>query len=164
MRALLLSLVALSLLGCPEAEKDSTAAPARAMTSALLPPGAHRASQSAALTKPRVVSQTATPGLGPLAPDDHPTPSLIGLTQATSAVLESPSDRDEFLIWLPPGWPLSAEAHGYGEVWLELLDERGRLLARGTGKLSYLVTVHGTYTIRVGAVSGQGLHYTLVTR
>ncbi|MBL4850609.1 MAG: hypothetical protein JKY65_34255 [Planctomycetes bacterium] len=164
MRALLLSLVALSLLGCPDGAKDSTAAPARALTSALLPPKAQSLAPGAALTKPRVAPQTAVAGQGPLAPDDHSTPLAIGLFQAESAVLENPTDRDEFEIWLPVGYLLHAEVHSYGEVRLELLDDRGRLLADGTRGLSHSVAVSGTYTLRASAVSGQGLHYTIVTR
>lgn len=169
MRRLLLVLSAFCLLGCPgrgtgDAGKtgDTTAAPARAMTSALFPPRTQ--SLQPALAKPKLKPQTLLPGQGIPAPDDHPQRAALGLTEELSAVLESPTDRDEFALWLPVGYPLEAEVHSYGEVSLELLDPQGRPLARGLRSLSHHVQVTGIYTLRASSIAGQGLHYTIVTR
>jgi len=165
MRGLLLTLSALLLLGCPlqgsSKTSDSTAAPARGVTSALLPP--RTSLQQTAVTKPKVKPQTVLPGQGPVAPDDHVEALPLALTAAVGAVLESPSDRDEFALWLPAGYPLQVEVHSYGEVHLELLDPQRRPLARGRS-FSHQPRATGVYFVRASSETAHGLHYTIVTR
>jgi hypothetical protein len=171
MRGLLLTISALLLLGCPlqgsGASKDpaqdsaQTAAPARGVTSALLPP--QTGLQSAAVTKPKIVTQTVLPGQGPVAPNSPAQVLPLTLTEAKGAVLQSPSDRAEFAIWLPAGYPLQVEVHSYGEVQLELLDPQRRPLASGKSFAHYPQAT-GVHFVRASSKTAHGLHYTIVTR
>mgnify|MGYP003679289226 FL=1 len=165
MRGLLLTFFALLLLGCPlqgsSKTSGTTAAPARGMTSALLPPQASL--QQAAVAKPKVKPLTVLPGQGPVAPDDHVQAVPLALTQALGAVLESASDRDEFALLLPAGYPLQLEVHSYGEVHLELLDPQRRPLASGRS-VSHQAQTTGVYFVRASSQTAHGLHYTIVTR
>lgn len=164
MRGLLLTITALLLLGCPRAERgqesEQTAAPARGVTSALLPP---QTGVQSALTKPKVKPQTVLPGQGPVAPDGPFQAVPLALTEAKGAVLQSPSDRGEFALWLPAGYPLEVEVHSFGEVELQLLDPQRRPLARGKS-FAHQPRQTGVYFVRASSETAHGLHYTIVTR
>lgn len=160
-----LSLCALSFLGCPQAPSSgTTAAPARG-AAALLPPRIQAASSTPPVRK--VVAQTVLPGLGEVAPGDLPSAEAVALRlggEPGQGVIEGPSDRDEFTLWVPAGHSLEVEAHCYGEVLLDLRDPQGALLASGSRSLSASIAQPGTYSLSARALCGQGLHYTIVTR
>lgn len=98
-----------------------------------------------------------------MAPDSPREALPLSLLEAKGAVLQSPTDRGEFAIWLPGGYPLQLEVHSYGEVTLELLDPQRRPLASGK-RVTHQALTTGVYFVRASSETAHGLHYTIVTR
>lgn len=170
---LLLTLSALCLLGCPQGggASSTTAAPARGAGAAALLPARVQAGaeQAASQTPPAVLAQTAFPGLpaGGAARVDRALTPPVALTlggEPGQGVIEGPSDEDRFQLWLPAGHALHVDAHCYGEIVLELRSPSGAALAHSARSLSASIAQPGTYSLSARALTGQGLHYTIVTR